>query len=88
MAQIPYDASVRISLDTNLVMIKENPDEGPSTSLMGRWYRDPELPVTRTEITRFPHAVLEVKLSLKEGEAAPLWVQVRTAWQVLMRSDS
>lgn len=73
--QIPFDASVRISLDTNLVMIKENPDGGPSTSLMGRWYRDPDIPITRTEITRFPHAVLEVKLSLKEGEGAPLWVQ-------------
>lgn len=39
-----------------------------------RWYRDPTLPVGRTEITRFPHAVLEVKLSLSEGETAPAWV--------------
>ena len=39
-----------------------------------RWYRDPTLPVGRTEITRFPHAVLEVKLSLAEGETAPAWV--------------
>ncbi len=39
-----------------------------------RWYRDPSLPVGRTEITRFPHAVLEVKLSLAEGETAPAWV--------------
>ena len=30
----------------------------------------------RTEITRFPHAVLEVKLSLPEGQSAPPWVQV------------
>ena len=29
----------------------------------------------RTEITRFPHAVLEVKLSLKEGQVSPPWVQ-------------
>ena len=28
----------------------------------------------RSEITRFPHAVLEVKLSLPEGENAPDWV--------------
>ena len=32
-------------------------------------------PVYRTEITRFPHAVLEVKLSLQEGQQAPAWVQ-------------
>ena len=40
-----------------------------------RWYRDPTLPVPRTEITRFPHGVLEVKLSLPEGQKAPDWVQ-------------
>jgi SPX domain protein involved in polyphosphate accumulation/uncharacterized membrane protein YidH (DUF202 family) len=72
--QIPYDSSVRISLDTNLVMMKENPDDGPGCLESGRWFRDPALPVPRTEITRFPHAVLEVKLSLPEGTAAPAWV--------------
>ena len=39
-----------------------------------RWYRDPHLPIGRTDITRFPHAVLEVKLSLPEGQTAPEWV--------------
>ncbi len=39
-----------------------------------RWYRDPNQPIARTDITRFPHAVLEVKLSLPEGQAAPEWV--------------
>ena len=39
-----------------------------------RWYRDPSLPISRTEITRFPHAVLELKLQLTEGEAPPEWV--------------
>ena len=39
-----------------------------------RWYRSPTAPVPRSEITRFPHAVLEVKLSLPEGENAPDWV--------------
>ena len=43
---------------------------------MSRWYRDPRLPVPRTEITRFPHAVLEVKLSLHQGEEAPDWIKV------------
>lgn len=31
----------------------------------GRWYRDPTQVVPKNEITRFPHAVLEVKLQLK-----------------------
>ncbi|CAL8471696.1 g11238 [Coccomyxa elongata] len=73
--QIPFDSTVRISLDTNLNMIKENPDDGPTCTVAGRWYRDPTLPVPRTEVTRFPHGVLEVKLSLPEGQQAPEWVQ-------------
>ncbi|KAK9807603.1 hypothetical protein WJX72_003876 [[Myrmecia] bisecta] len=72
--QIPFDATVRVSLDTNLAMIKENPDDGPTCTHLGRWYRDPTLPLPRTEVTRFPHAVLEVKLSLPEGVQAPTWV--------------
>ena len=39
-----------------------------------RWYRDPNQPIPRTDITRFPHAVLEVKLSLPEGHTSPEWV--------------
>ena len=35
--QIPFDATVRISLDTNMAMIKENPDEGPSCAISGRY---------------------------------------------------
>lgn len=50
-------------------------------------YRDPSLPTHRTELTRFPHAVLEVKLSLPEGQTAPSWVQVGAwaAWVYGMR---
>ena len=36
--QIPFDATVRISLDTNLCMIKENPEDGPSCAATGRWW--------------------------------------------------
>lgn len=73
--QIPFDSAVRASLDTNICMIKENPEEGPLSIESGRWYRDPSLPITRTEITRFPHAVLQLRLHLSEGEAPPEWVQ-------------
>ena len=34
--QIPFDSTVRISLDTNLTMIKENPDDGPTCTVAGR----------------------------------------------------
>eukprot|EP00887_Chlorella_sp_A99_P007158 scaffold2.g7158.t1 len=69
--QIPFDDSVRVSLATNVAMIRENPEDAPSCLGAGRWYRDPSLPIHRTEITRFPHAVLEIKLALPDGEQAP-----------------
>lgn len=34
--QIPFDSTVRVSLDTNLVMIKENPSDGPTCHATGR----------------------------------------------------
>lgn len=34
--QIPFDSTVRVSLDTNLVMIKENPTDGPTCHATGR----------------------------------------------------
>lgn len=72
--QIPFDATVRVSLDTHLAMINENPMFGESTMEQGRWFRNPMLPTPPNEITHFPHAVLEVKLSLRDGEEPPQWV--------------
>lgn len=66
------DATVRISIDSNLCMINERNDE---TAHGARWYRNPNQKVPLNEITRFPHAVLEVKLQLKEEGATPRWVQ-------------
>lgn len=73
--QMGHDRTVSFTLDTNLCMIKENPEGHPSCAIAGRWYRDPSLPIHRTEITRFPHAVLEIKLALPEGEVPPEWVR-------------
>jgi uncharacterized membrane protein YidH (DUF202 family) len=70
--QIPNDATVRISLDTNLCMIKEGTDEVINGE---RWYRDPKVTVPLNEITRFPHAVLEVKLQLEGDGKTPDWVE-------------
>ena len=69
--QIPFDATVRISLDCNLCMILDRTKE---TSNGDRWYRDPEQPVPLNQITRFPHAVLEVKLQLEGEDQTPDWV--------------
>jgi len=55
--QIPFDATVRISLDTNLCLISER---GYDTEGGAKWYRDPTVPLLDNEITRFPHAILEV----------------------------
>ncbi|RMZ52859.1 hypothetical protein APUTEX25_000978, partial [Auxenochlorella protothecoides] len=75
---IPFDPSVSVNLDTTICMMKENSEDGPTCSAAGRWYRDPTLPVARTEITRFPHAVLEIKLTLAGGDAPPPWVSELT----------
>jgi hypothetical protein len=49
------------------------PSRPPPSRLAGRWYRDPSLPIQRNEITRFPHAVLEVRCARlpPDGCAAP-----------------
>ena len=70
--QIPFDQSVSVSLDTNLCMISER---GYDTRGGKCWHRDPSKMINHTEITRFPHAVLEIKLELKGGNLVPpRWV--------------
>ena len=70
--QIPFDATVRVSLDTNLCMISER---GYDLDNMKNWHRDSSELLAANEITRFPHAVLEVKLELKGSNlVAPTWV--------------
>jgi SPX domain protein involved in polyphosphate accumulation/uncharacterized membrane protein YidH (DUF202 family) len=73
--QLPADARVRISLDTDLVMIRE---DGPNRS-GNNWKRNDigtidfdEL--SSKEIYRFPHSILEVKLQTQAGQEPPQWV--------------
>lgn len=40
-----------------------------------RWYRDPKASIPKNEITRFPFAVLEIKLALSENDELPDWVR-------------
>eukprot|EP00538_Stauroneis_constricta_P006375 CAMPEP_0119570346 /NCGR_PEP_ID=MMETSP1352-20130426/43566_1 /TAXON_ID=265584 /ORGANISM="Stauroneis constricta, Strain CCMP1120" /LENGTH=715 /DNA_ID=CAMNT_0007620013 /DNA_START=77 /DNA_END=2224 /DNA_ORIENTATION=+ len=70
--QIPFDATVRVSLDTNLCMISER---GYDLDDMKVWHRKPNWILEQDEIHRFPHAVLEIKLELKGGNMTPpKWV--------------
>ena len=70
--QIPFDATVRISLDTNLCLISER---GYDTQGGAKWFRDPDKSLKDNEITRFPHAVLEVKTELGGANTEPpQWV--------------
>ena len=71
--QIPFDATVRISLDTNLCMISER---GYNIQDGAVWHRDSTKTIASNEITRFPHAILEIKLELSGGSMTPpRWVQ-------------
>lgn len=70
--QIPFDATVRVSLDTNLCMISER---GYDLQDMKVWHRDKSWVLEKNEIHRFPHAVLEIKLEMRpENMAPPKWV--------------
>lgn len=74
--QLPADARVRISLDTDLVMIRE---DGPNRS--GTEWKRSDIgtidfdELGEKEIYRFPHAILEVKLQTQAGQEAPQWVE-------------
>lgn len=74
--QYPGDESVRISLDTELMMIKEDPEMSSGywkrDDLSSEEYRYPEL--LDNEIVRFPYAILEVKLQTESGTNPPKWI--------------
>lgn len=73
--QLPADASVRISLDTELTMIKE---DVPSNRNWKRNDFDKKHPFTdlnESDIVHFPYAILEVKLQTQYGSTSPTWVE-------------
>jgi len=71
--QIPFDSTVRISLDTNLAMVREDCC-GYAATITERWRRDERIPVKASEHTHFPHAILEVKLQ-GDVDNPPNWVK-------------
>jgi hypothetical protein len=78
--QLPADARVRISLDTELTMVREDNLDGKKRA-GDNWRRMdigidwpfPQLPPE--DIERFPYAVLEVKLQTQVGQEPPEWIR-------------
>jgi SPX domain protein involved in polyphosphate accumulation len=82
--QLPADARVRISLDTELTMIREDNLDGVRRSGdnwrrmdIGIDYPFSQLPPK--DIVRFPYAILEVKLQTQLGQEPPEWVRQLTS---------
>lgn len=82
--QLPADARVRISLDTELTMVREDNLDGRTRS-GNNWRRMdigidyPFSQLPPEDIERFPYAVLEVKLQTQVGQEPPEWVRELTA---------
>lgn len=82
--QLPGDARVRISLDTDLSMIREDNLEGRQRS-GSNWRRMdigidyPFKQLPPEDIERFPYAILEVKLQTQAGQDPPQWIRELTA---------
>ena len=78
--QLPGDARVRISLDTELTMTREDNLDGRSRS-GSNWRRMdigidwPFSQLPPEDVERFPYAVLEVKLQTQAGQEPPEWVK-------------
>ena len=78
--QLPGDARVRISLDTELILILEdNWDEhkcsGDSWHQMDIGVDWPFNQLPTGDVERFPYAILEVKLQTQAGQESPFWVK-------------
>jgi hypothetical protein len=78
--QLPADARVRISLDTELTMVREDNLDGRKRS--GNSWRRMDIGIDwpfsqlpPEDVERFPYAVLEVKLQTQNGQEPPEWVR-------------
>ncbi|KAF2478116.1 SPX-domain-containing protein [Lindgomyces ingoldianus] len=82
--QLPGDARVRISLDTELTMTREDNLDGRHRA-GDNWRRMdigidwPFSQLPPEDIERFPYAVLEVKLQTQAGQEPPEWIRELTA---------
>lgn len=82
--QLPGDARVRISLDTELTMVREDNLDGRKRA-GDNWRRMdigidfPFSQLPPEDVLRFPYAVLEVKLQTQAGQEPPQWIRDLTA---------
>ena len=82
--QLPGDARVRISLDTELTMVREDNLDGHQRC-GNNWRRMdigidwPFRQLPPEDAERFPYAVLEVKLQTAAGQESPQWIRELTA---------
>lgn len=83
--QKPLDDRVRISIDTNLAFIREDtldpdrpcrrPDEWHRADIDASGARYPFTNINQGEISRFPFAVLVIKIREDENRKTPQWCQ-------------
>mmetsp|Transcript_6084 Transcript_6084/g.17418 ORF Transcript_6084/g.17418 Transcript_6084/m.17418 type:complete len:754 (-) Transcript_6084:271-2532(-) len=66
------NTGIRVLLDTNVIMLKENPYDAVVAE---RWNRDLSQQVPRTELTRFPHAVLDIQMDPSTLHNPPAWLE-------------
>lgn len=82
--QLPGDARVRISLDTELAMTREDNLDGKNRS-GDNWRRTdigidwPFSQLPPQDVEKFPYGVLEVKLQTAAGQEPPPWIRELTA---------
>ncbi|KAL2002635.1 hypothetical protein VTN02DRAFT_6343 [Thermoascus thermophilus] len=81
--QLPGDARVRISLDTELTMVREDNlgrrRAGDNWRRMDIGIDYPFSQLPAEDVERFPYAVLEVKLQTQAGQEPPQWIRDLTA---------
>ncbi|KAI2641942.1 VTC domain-containing protein [Xylaria nigripes] len=87
--QKPGDDRVRISIDTDLVFIREDvldsdrpcrdPAEWHRTDIDNSNMTYPFKNINQSEVSRFPYAVLEIKWKEEEGRKHPRWIDDLTA---------
>ncbi|KAK5008466.1 vacuolar transporter chaperone, partial [Cryomyces antarcticus] len=82
--QLPGDARVRISLDTELTMTREDNLDGRQRA--GKNWRRMDIGIDYPfsqlppeDVERFPYAVLEVKLQTQMGQEPPAWIRELTS---------
>jgi len=82
--QLPGDARVRVSLDTELTMVREDNLDGRKRA-GNNWRRMdigidyPFSQLPSQDVERFPYGVLEVKLQTAAGQEPPEWIRELTA---------